>query len=56
MSEGMIASVRGNLMRNTDPFPAFGFNFHPAAQAVEIGLDNVHSHTPAGNVRHLFRR
>jgi hypothetical protein len=48
--QGMMARVKGSLMRIVVPLPGFRIDIDHAAQLVEVGFDHIHAHTAAGHI------
>ena len=51
-----MARVSGSLIESNVPWPGSLCEVHRAVEQVDLGLDDVHAHPPAGNLRDLFGR
>ena len=54
ISDGMMASVSGSLMRNGRALADSEMDLDLAAEAVEVGLDHVHADAAAGDIGDLL--
>ena len=51
-----MARVRGSLIESKVPRPGFALEVHRAVEQVDLGFDDIHAHSPAGNLRDLLGR